>query len=308
METYPVLRKSEKLIQNYRVEYKKNALMGYEEPFFFSNLKREIDILFPIDLLVSNHIFRPDALYIDNNIVLDIEIDEPYVYNSFRPIHYIGSDEWRDEMLNYNGISVLRFAEYQVKMFPNICNQIVINVVNNRYHLSNIEFESKFIVNRWTKSQALDYIEEEKRNYYDFVTEKIVEDKSKIVKIFPDFDNFFEYCLSNVIEEFSAEIDDVFIPYRISDLKTHELTNENMIFCDFIRENRRNVLSGVYYRFHLYKNKNNDLFNLIYYLKTYSNKIKLTVPRYKKYDLYNMVFWGRHSDFGMNSIKYKKIV
>jgi len=71
-----------------------------------------------------NHSYYPDFVYESKkySFNIDIEIDERYDSVTNKPIHYIGSnDETRNEYFVKSNWFVIRFAEEQIKNYPNEC-------------------------------------------------------------------------------------------------------------------------------------------------------------------------------------------
>lgn len=71
----------------------------------------------------SGDAFYPDLIYRDSqtNLKIDIEIDEPYVGDSGKPIHYGSSDHRRDSFFNEERWVVIRFTERQAFLHPESC-------------------------------------------------------------------------------------------------------------------------------------------------------------------------------------------
>lgn len=126
---------------------------------------------------------NPDFLLILNHsnlrIVVNIEIDEPYIAESGEIIHYINDEDYenkdsyvnyrRDLRLNENGIIVLRYSEEQVVKYPkNVVNDIksfISDILNFKYPY--YPFESEISKSkRWTKNEAIDLSNNNFRNSY----------------------------------------------------------------------------------------------------------------------------------------------
>ncbi len=111
--------------------------------------------------------FYPDFVYIcqDTGLCLDIEIDEPYDYESKIPIHYKGGkDEQRNKYFLANNWLVIRFTEKQVLNFPEECCKFIRNIVeciksNKTYNIPNSIEKEK----RWTYEESLLMIEDNLR-------------------------------------------------------------------------------------------------------------------------------------------------
>ena len=96
-----------------------------------------------------NHPFEPDLVYINNNIFIDIEVDEPYAGCSREPIHYYNYlnnsfvDECRNNFFTERGWTVIRFTEKQVFLQMKPCIKKIFQIL----HLmdSSIQIPSKLI-------------------------------------------------------------------------------------------------------------------------------------------------------------------
>jgi len=117
--------------------------------------------------------YTPDFIYCDDteNLFIDIECDEPYVYDTGEPTHYIGSDKKRDRAFINQGWFVLRFAEQQIIETPEKCCRIIAQLIA-RYG-SNASILGKFTNTKrmeripfWTKQQAQQMARENKRDRY----------------------------------------------------------------------------------------------------------------------------------------------
>lgn len=77
--------------------------------------------------------YVPDFVYLDRRtgLSIDIEIDEPYSIPSQMPIHYIGSDDYRNDSFTQNGWFVIRFAEIQIALYPKECIEYIRSVINH---------------------------------------------------------------------------------------------------------------------------------------------------------------------------------
>lgn len=77
---------------------------------------------------------RPDFIFEDNakGVYIAIEIDEPYIFKTRRPIHYFGNDEdtKKEKIYKANGWTLIRFSEFQVVNYPNECCKFLAQVVD----------------------------------------------------------------------------------------------------------------------------------------------------------------------------------
>jgi len=97
--------------------------MGKSEVLFFKQLASH----FPNKVYNNMHFkvydieYKPDMIYRDDLIIIDIEIDEPYILKTGEPIHHISSDDYRNECFTEAGWNVVRFTEKQVVTEPHKC-------------------------------------------------------------------------------------------------------------------------------------------------------------------------------------------
>lgn len=100
-------------------------IIGYTEPLMLEELRKlceintELKIIDNVGIPISgcHWQFVPDfVLYHERvNLYIDIEIDEPYVMESRKPIHCIdGRDIERDKYIINNGWVIIRYSERQV--------------------------------------------------------------------------------------------------------------------------------------------------------------------------------------------------
>ncbi len=77
--------------------------------------------------------YTPDFTYLDSalNLHIDIEIDEPYTYDTRRPLHYLNcpKDQQRNQRFLEWGWVVVRFSEAQVVKHPASCCKTIASVV-----------------------------------------------------------------------------------------------------------------------------------------------------------------------------------
>ena len=138
---YPVIKYPEVGCIVFPYRRKAIARRGFSEANFQKYLQdvfKECDLLILGDcnilLIEDNRPFEPDIAIISRkqpSIRIDIEIDEPYVGFTRKPIHYIGcGDDFRDARLNSNGWIVIRFTEYQVFFNPKECAALIAQVLH----------------------------------------------------------------------------------------------------------------------------------------------------------------------------------
>ncbi len=176
---------SEKLFRNYLTEiFENNILAGYgfalsqnkhfNSDYYFEGIDNfESEIYNP-------YIYEPDFIFCDKNLFIDIEIDEPYIYESGAPIHYFDEykreccDDKRNSYFNERGWCVIRFAEKQVIENPYGCclelAKLIYRVSSNAYFLEKLKSKRPIKelerINFWTINQAMDWAESKYRDTY----------------------------------------------------------------------------------------------------------------------------------------------
>lgn len=156
------------------IKIKSQESHGFDEDWMFAQEDEEYE---------EYEIGNPDFLLILNHsnlrIILNIEIDEPYIAESGEIIHYINDedDESEDSYVNYrrdsrfsqNGIIVLRYSEEQVVKYPkDVVEDIksfISEILNFKYPYYPFEFEIPKSI-RWTKYEAIDLSNNNFRNSY----------------------------------------------------------------------------------------------------------------------------------------------
>ncbi|MDL2228572.1 hypothetical protein LJC30_06775 [Odoribacter sp. OttesenSCG-928-L07] len=142
---------------------KNNPKKGYSENTFFIQLYN----LFPDKIKIDTCLeyYFPDITIKINNVLIDIEIDEPYDYITKQEIHYldddgISIDEKRDEYFLENNWFVLKFTERQIVKQKSICVEIVKCIVDF-IESGNIDYLEKYLElstiikeKKWTKEDA----------------------------------------------------------------------------------------------------------------------------------------------------------
>jgi hypothetical protein len=153
---------------------KTEVLKGVTENYFASELRKIGDFNvhqnFILTFADSESGFYPDIVVEDKEtgLLVDIEIDEPYIGSTGEPIHYINcGDEKRDKYFESNGWVVIRFAEEQIIKETEKCVDFVVYVVEaivkDKIDLGSMSFEElvlafcspqKFSTPQWSKDDA----------------------------------------------------------------------------------------------------------------------------------------------------------
>jgi DNA replication ATP-dependent helicase Dna2 len=148
-------------------------LTGVSEDFFFQYLITKSENYLKNYSIIENaeteRYYVPDIVYYDKNtgILLDIEIDEPYLGSDGTPIHYIGYDDKRNKFFTDNGWIVVRFAESQIVKHPEACYLFLDKLIKG---LPELKFDMGFDfiehVRTWTKDDAHKLAFNRERNKY----------------------------------------------------------------------------------------------------------------------------------------------
>jgi hypothetical protein len=116
--------------------------------------------------------YVPDFIYYDNrtNLLIDIEIDEPYTIddNNYLPIHCIDevNDNNRDDFFTNNGWIVIRFAEEQVIRYPKESCEVILDLIDAVMNFKDVDLTNIPHINRWNTSRANEFIKRNYRNTY----------------------------------------------------------------------------------------------------------------------------------------------
>lgn len=119
--------------------------------------------------------YTPDFIYCDDKhkLYIDIEIDEPYIYETGEPTHYqrLKSETKRNETFLGIGWLVMRFAEEQIIRYPESCCKTIAQVIakftkdnsilTQFNHITDLE-----LIPQWTEPQARQLAQEKYRNTY----------------------------------------------------------------------------------------------------------------------------------------------
>lgn len=153
---------------------------GFSENYFYEHLKEQFPNMifrnYILEEFSNNRAYQPDFILQDKitGLHIDIEIDEPYVFENKKPIHYIDEDGIhtdinRDHYFNLKGWIVIRFAENQIVETPLECCKVVSNIiraVTKRNFMKDFKSEFKINTKCWTKNVALKLAENNERKKY----------------------------------------------------------------------------------------------------------------------------------------------
>lgn len=148
------------------------ALFGnYLSRYFSGKIHKGLTLKIPD----FDYPYTPDFAYIDKelNLYIDIEIDEPYVYPTGAPTHFVGA--WKDSKRNRFFLAkqwiVIRFSEEQVICYPQSCCKTIVQVIaqvteNNSILNQFASFTDLQLMKQWTESEAIDMAAKRVRNNY----------------------------------------------------------------------------------------------------------------------------------------------
>ena len=174
-ETYPIVSCPEKGTVLYPYRRIQRPRTGRLEMFFVQHLKNvmpeNVQFLQDVCINVSESLppYYPDiAIMVEGrpDIRIDVEIDEPYTIDR-KPIHYIScGDQYRDNLLNRHGWTVVRFAVQQIQGNAQACAEFVGEEVRRHGGVSRSEeweVRSEItpaggnvpLISRWTHGEAL---------------------------------------------------------------------------------------------------------------------------------------------------------
>ncbi len=123
--------------------------------------------------------YVPDFAYLDKDIAIDIEIDEPYTHDTRQPLHYLNcpKDAARNKFFLDHGWSIIRFSEAQIIRSPASCCKTIASTIATRTGDSSIMAPFRQVPTlkpdrRWTKDQAEHLAAQNYREQYLATTEK----------------------------------------------------------------------------------------------------------------------------------------
>lgn len=147
-----------KPLENNQIPAKQNPEEDYFYWYYLNKFFR--------DLIHRNYCFQeyyPDFIYVDEEagLYIDIECDEPYVYQNAEPTHYreLNSEKQRNLAFINSGWFVIRFAEEQIVCYPESCCKYIAEVIANLTENYSLFEQFNHIselptINHWTKLEA----------------------------------------------------------------------------------------------------------------------------------------------------------
>ncbi|MFM7426296.1 MAG: DUF559 domain-containing protein [Elainella sp.] len=119
--------------------------------------------------------YAPDFAYIDPrlNLHIDIELDEPYSYDSGQPLHYrdCAKDQLRNQRFLDWGWVVIRFSEQQAVQFPERCCKAIASLIATLTQDSSVMVSFRQVATLkpercWTQTEAEQMAAAQFRNSY----------------------------------------------------------------------------------------------------------------------------------------------
>lgn len=134
----------------------KDVKKGISEELFYKYLNKYTD--FKVYKSIKCSYYYPDLIIIKDDIVIDLEIDEPYAFDTKEPIHFEKSDASRDDFFLKNDYVLLRFTENQIIDNPKICVDIIQDVFRSCITLEKLDLTNYSIIqtNLLTYEQSFD--------------------------------------------------------------------------------------------------------------------------------------------------------
>jgi hypothetical protein len=164
-------------IERHDIDHNTMQTKGISELFFLPKIKERFSEQFLENAILPGNgglPIVPDILLFDEDLsfYLDIEIDEPYVWNKNIETHFIGADTERDFQILFANWFLIRFTEQQIVQFPDRClRQIehalscIRSMIERRVE---IFFEKDLLISElaWTKSDCTKMMINDKRSEY----------------------------------------------------------------------------------------------------------------------------------------------
>jgi len=166
----------------------KNPKAGFTESIFEAKLKKYFKNCIIKDKVIGDDRKRPYSpdfiIFIkDSNLIIDVELDEPYAFRSNKPIHI--NDENRNQYFLEKGWGIIRFAEIQTVKFPELCCKIISEYIRNItgdniwvegfHELENLDF-----FRAWSVEEAQEMALNSYRNTYFKFLRKLIKEKTMI--------------------------------------------------------------------------------------------------------------------------------
>lgn len=193
MNEYPKIYFSTFSPANINLRAHENYKSGLSESHFGFRLKKYFHYYLRENVVLNDgrySPYHPDFVILieKHNLVFDIEIDEPYVYTSGKPIHF--DDSQRNNYFLQNGWHIIRFSEEQAVKFPVLCckviSEIIYDLTDEHIWIEGFhEMEEIIPLKGWNEQMAKQMAGSSYRNIYLTQLKSIVRNKPAIT-IFAD--------------------------------------------------------------------------------------------------------------------------
>lgn len=160
----------------------KNQTRGISEKYFLRYLNEYFKGFIKTDLSIAHeylaaqrakdNVYIPDFIFMKDGLpIIDIELDEPYSASNGEPIHYVTSDDNRDQFFEDKNWIIIRFAEEQTIKEPIECCYVIAETIY-RYSKDDTfvnkfdSFEYPKEIERWKYHDAYELALLDYRNTY----------------------------------------------------------------------------------------------------------------------------------------------
>lgn len=116
---------------------------GISEEFFHRFLITYSD--YKVYKSIKYSYYYPDLILVKDNIVLILEIDEPYANDTKEPIHFDDVDKNRDEYFLNKNFVIIRFTEEQILNYTEECLEIINEIIECCIDLKSYEKSESFV-------------------------------------------------------------------------------------------------------------------------------------------------------------------
>ena len=149
-----------RILEKSKIITKDAPKKGIAEEFFSDFLKNANEFIVYKSLKIDYYYPDITLLHEETNVLIDIEIDEPYSFEDRIPIHHGDMDDNRDKYFAENGFFVIRFSENQIINETLKCYNLIKDCISKIKLLdSNIEFYSNNSNIKHIKCTAWNYEE-----------------------------------------------------------------------------------------------------------------------------------------------------
>jgi hypothetical protein len=178
----------DKEILTHKVDAKAQNVVGISEKYFQNYIENVFKDKYIVGGVLpskgNGNSIVPDFLLFDklNNIYLDIEIDEPYVWKENIITHFIGADFDRDFIVTQANWFILKFTEEQIITNPLKAIEVIKDTFSHIQNLSSGEISNfcntydSFSIKAWSKEDCTRMMID---NYRETYLKKYLELKSE---------------------------------------------------------------------------------------------------------------------------------